>query len=279
MYKKVSLSRLTWLKAGGSANMFKADTVNNLQKFVKEHKQYFTIGAGSNLLVRDRGISRDVVKLGRAFNYVTYNDEIITAGGATLAPNIAKYALDNSLGGLEFMIGIPGTVGGLVSMNAGCYDNDISQVLVEATCINDMGEIIILKTHDIDFGYRTSRLPASFIIIEAKFKVSKGSQTVQQEITKIMQNRIKSQPINEKTCGCIFRNSSNQSAWKLIDQAGCRGLTIGGAKISEKHSNFLINDNNASATDLENLCNTVQLKVFEKTGIMLEREIIIVGIE
>ena len=284
--ENVKLSNFSWFNLGGNAEyFFKAKNKDQLIAFLKEAKKIKSkitlLGAGSNTLIRDNGVKGFVIKLGKDFSFIKkISDNVLEVGAATLDRFVANFAKDNNLKGLEFLSCIPGSIGGAVIMNSGCYDNDISKVLISITAINknDLTEIE-LKKEDIKFLYRGTNLKDDLIIVSAKLKGSKGKR---EEIEKFQTNLIEkkkiSQPSQIKTCGSTFKNTtSGKKAWMLIKEAGCDNFEEGDAKISQKHCNFFVNNGNAKSSDIENLIKKVKKKVYEKTGINLELEIKIIG--
>ena len=284
--ENVKLSNFSWFNLGGKAEyFFKAKNKDQLIAFLKEAKKIKSkitlLGAGSNTLIRDNGVKGFVIKLGKDFSFIKkISDNVLEVGAATLDRSVANFAKNHNLKGLEFLSCIPGSIGGAVIMNSGCYDNDISKVLISITAINknDLTEIE-LKKEDIKFLYRGTNLKDDLIIVSAKLKGSKGKR---EEIEKFQCNLIekkkKSQPSQIKTCGSTFKNTtSGKKAWMLIKEAGCDNFEEGDAKISQKHCNFFVNNGNAKSSDIENLIKKVKKKVYEKTGINLELEIKIIG--
>ena len=284
--ENVKLSNFSWFNLGGNAEyFFKAKNKDQLIAFLKEAKKIKSkitlLGAGSNTLIRDNGVKGFVIKLGKDFSFIKkISDNVLEVGAATLDRFVANFAKDNNLKGLEFLSCIPGSIGGAVIMNSGCYDNDISKVLISITAINknDLTEIE-LKKEDIKFLYRGTNLKDDLIIVSAKLRGSKGKR---EEIEKFQSNLIEkkkiSQPSQIKTCGSTFKNTtSGKKAWMLIKEAGCDNFEEGDAKISQKHCNFFVNNGNAKSSDIENLIKKVKKKVYEKTGINLELEIKIIG--
>ncbi len=282
----VRLSNYSWFNLGGNAEyFFKANEKNQLIDFLKETKKNnlatTILGAGSNTLFRDNGVKGVVIKLGKNFSHIKLIDKnIFDVGGAALDRKIADFAKDNNVGNLEFLSCIPGSIGGSITMNSGCYQNDISKVLISIKAIDTkkLTEIEI-KREDIEFYYRGTNLPKNFIITSAKLK---GTVAKKEEIEKKQNDFIKrkklSQPSQIKTCGSTFKNISNEKkAWMLIKEAGCENFREGDASISEKHCNFFVNNGNAKSADIENLIKKVKKKVYEKTGINLELEIKITG--
>ncbi len=284
--ENVKLSNFSWFNLGGNAEyFFKAKNKDQLIEFLKEAKKIKSkitlLGAGSNTLIRDNGVKGFVIKLGKDFSFIKkISDNVLEVGAATLDRFVANFAKDNNLKGLEFLSCIPGSIGGAIIMNSGCYDNDISKVLISITAINknDLTEIE-LKKEDIKFLYRGTNLKDDLIIVSAKLKGSKGKR---EEIGKLQSKLIEkkkiSQPSQIKTCGSTFKNTtSGKKAWMLIKEAGCDNFEEGDAKISQKHCNFFVNNGNAKSSDIENLIKKVKKKVYEKTGINLELEIKIIG--
>ena len=282
----VKLSNYSWFNLGGNAEyFFKANEKNQLIDFLKEIKKNnlktTILGAGSNTLFRDNGVKGVVIKLGKNFSHIKLIDKnILDVGGAALDRKIADFAKDNNVGNLEFLSCIPGSIGGSITMNSGCYQNDISKVLISIKAIDTkkLTEIEI-KREDIEFYYRGTNLPKNFIITSAKLK---GTIEKKKEIEKKQRDFIKrkklSQPSQIKTCGSTFKNISNEKkAWMLIKEAGCENYKEGDASISEKHCNFFVNNGNAKSVDIENLIKKVKKQVYEKTGINLELEIKITG--
>ena len=286
LLENVSLSNYSWFNLGGNAEYFyKAKDKNQLIEFLKEarNKNLKTtiIGAGSNILFRDKGVRGAVIKLGKDFSFIKMVDKnILEVGAATLDRMVANFAKDNNLGNLEFLSCIPGSIGGAIAMNSGCYDNDISKVLLSIKAIhkNGLSEIEI-KKEDIKFLYRGNNLPDDLIIISAKLKGTINKKNIiEKKQSDLISRKKTSQPSQIKTCGSTFKNiSKDKKAWMLIKAAGCDNLKEGDAMISKKHCNFFFNNGNARSLDIENLINKVKKKVFEKTGINLELEIKIIG--
>ena len=284
--KEVKLSDYSWFNLGGNAEYFyKAKDKNQLLEFLSEIKKKnlktTIIGAGSNILFRDKGVKGVVIKLGNGFSYTNLieKDKIFT-GAATLDRKVANFAKENSLQNLEFLSCIPGSVGGAIVMNSGCYKNDISKVLISIQAIdkNKLSEVEI-KKEDIKFFYRGTNLSENLIITSAKFQCSIGKKDqIEKKQTFFMEKKKLSQPSQIKTCGSTFKNiSEDKKAWMLIKQSGCENYQEGDAMISKKHCNFFVNNGNAKSTDIENLIKKVKKKVLEKTGVNLELEIKIIG--
>ena len=282
----VKLSNYSWFNLGGNAKYFyKAKDKNQLKEFLlelnKKNIKTTILGAGSNTLFRDNGFKGAVIKLGNNFSYTKIVEKnIIVVGAATPDRLVANYAKENGLGNLEFLSCIPGSVGGAVIMNSGCYENDISKVLVSIQAIDKkkLSEVEI-KKEDIKFSYRGTNLSEDLIIISAKLKgsISKKEDIEKKQIDLIQKKKL-SQPSQIKTCGSTFKNISNEKkAWMLIKQAGCENFKEGDAVISKKHCNFFVNNGSAKSSDIENLIKKVKKRVLEKTGINLELEIKIIG--
>ena len=282
----VNLSNYSWFNLGGNAEYFyKAKNENQLIEFLREAKKQnlktTVLGAGSNTLFRDNGVKGVVIKLGNEFSYTKLiNKNILDVGAATLDRKVANYAKENNVGNLEFLSCIPGSIGGSIIMNSGCYENDISKVLVSIRALDQKKlSIIEIKKEDIKFLYRGTNLSNDLIIVSAKLK---GTTSVMKKIEKkqsdFIEKKKSSQPSQIKTCGSTFKNiSKDKKAWKLIKEAGCEDYREGDAFISQKHCNFFVNNGNAKSSDIENLINKVKKKVQEKTGVNLELEIKIVG--
>ena len=276
------LAHMTWFQVGGPAEvLFKPQDLEDLQNFLRAKSpdiSVFPLGVASNLIIRDAGIPGVVLRLGRGFTDISHDDDLITAGAGALDGNVALYAAQVGLGGLEFLSGIPGTIGGAVRMNAGAYGTETKDVLVWAEVLSPDGDFKRLEATELGFSYRKSSLPEGFIVVRACFRgTPTDPQAIHDRIQEIKNARAETQPVREKTGGSTFKNPEGHRAWQLIDEAGCRGLTWGGAKMSELHCNFMINFQNATALDLENLGEEVRSRVFKKSGILLEWEIKRVG--
>lgn len=279
-----NLKHLTWLKVGGDADIFfKPEDIEDLKTFLKENNNRFpitVIGAGSNLIIRDKGVEGIVIKLGRNFTDIQFIDNnLIVAGAGCLNSNLAKFCLVNSIAGFEFLIGIPGTVGGGVAMNAGSYGREFKNIVASVEVLDTEGNLIIIPVDRIGFSYRTNSLPKDLIFTRVFFqaKNKEDPNKIKQKMDEISAIRSSSQPVSEKTGGSTFANPEGFKAWELIDKAGVRGVRVGGACMSEMHCNFMINDNNATATDMENLGELVKQKVKENSGIELQWEIKRIG--
>jgi UDP-N-acetylmuramate dehydrogenase len=277
-----NLSEVTWFRVGGAAEvLFKPADAEDLAHFLK-HKPidipHIVIGVGSNLLVRDGGVKGVVIKLGREFAQLTTHNLQLVVGSGALDINVAELAAQNNVGGLEFLSGIPGTIGGALFMNAGAYGREIKDVLVWAEGVDVDGNIHRLTNAECGFSYRHSSVPEGFVFTKCCLQGEvKSESEIRARIKEISAAREASQPVRARTGGSTFANPEGKKAWQLIDEAGCRGLTIGGAQMSEMHCNFMINTGNATAKDLEDLGETVRAKVKIKTGVDLRWEIQRIG--
>ena len=278
------LAPFTWFRVGGPAQvLFTPADDDDLSYFLSRLPGDIavqTIGVGSNLIVRDGGLEGVVIRLAaRGFGEVMAEGETVRAGAAALDKRVAEIAAAANLGGLEFYSGIPGTVGGALRMNAGANNDETKDVLVEATGIDRAGQRIRFGNADMKFAYRKSGADPSIIFTSATFQGRKADpQAIRARMDAIQRHRETAQPIREKTGGSTFKNPPGASAWKLIDAAGCRGLRIGDAQVSEMHCNFLINCGRASAHDIETLGETVRKRVKDNSGIELEWEIKRIGV-
>jgi UDP-N-acetylmuramate dehydrogenase len=278
-----SLAKVTWFRVGGPAEvLFKPADVPDLQHFLAHCPADVAItvlGVGSNLLVRDGGIPGVVIRLGRAFAEIRTEGTHVHAGAAALDLNVALAARAAGIAGLEFLSGIPGTIGGAARMNAGAYGSDLSQVFRSATALDRQGRLHKLDAEAMGFTYRHSKVPAEWIFCGAELVGFAGDPaTIQARLTEIQVSREESQPVRARTGGSTFVNPVGGKAWQLIDQAGCRGLALGGAMVSEKHCNFLINTGNATAAEIEALGETVRHRVKESSGVDLVWEIKRIGV-
>ena len=276
------LSAVTWFRVGGPAEvLYKPADVEDLAQFLKHKPDDVTvtvIGVGSNLLVRDGGIDGVVIRLGRGFTEIRASGTVMHAGAAALDLNVALAARDAGIGGLEFLSGIPGTIGGALRMNAGAYESDVSQVFQHADALSAKGELHRLGATEMGFTYRHSAVPADWIFVGGAFAGrADDPKAIHARIQDIQTKREESQPIRARTGGSTFVNPIGHKAWKLIDEAGCRGLRKGDAMVSEKHCNFLINTGNANAADLESLGEEVRRRVRDRSGIELVWEIKRIG--
>ena len=280
--QNADLSKTNWFRVGGPAEwLFKPNNSQDLSTFLKLLPldiPVTVLGVGSNVIVRDGGIDGVAVKLGRGFTQLSLDSNQLIAGAACLDLNVAHFACEHKLAGLEFLSGIPGTIGGAVRMNGGAYGSDMAHVLIEAEIVERDGTIRTLRNQEIGFTYRSGALPEGAIVTKALLQAKSGDrEEIACKIQEINASREATQPIRARTGGSTFKNPEGHKAWELIDKAGCRGLTIGGAQVSEKHCNFLINTGSATAADLENLGEEVRRRVHAQTGIMLEWEIKRIG--
>ena len=284
--QNVNLSNYSWFNLGGNAEFFfKPNDKNQLIEFLSEAKKNnlktTILGAGSNTLFRDNGVKGTVIKLGSNFSYTKLvSENTIETGAATLDRKVANFAKDNKLANLEFLSCIPGSIGGAIIMNSGCYENEISKILISIEVI-DIKNLVVreIKNKDIKFSYRGTNLSKNLIIISARFEgVVSNKEDIEKKQLELTKKKKSSQPSQIKTCGSTFKNlSEDKKAWMLIKQAGCENFKEGDAKISEKHCNFFVNNGNAKSSDIENLIKKVKKRVYEKTGIKLELEIKILG--
>ncbi len=274
------LSPYTWFRVGGPAKRLATpyDEAALSELLAATEGPVLAIGVGSNLLVRDGGIDGTVIRLGRGFNQITVGGNRIHAGSAALDAKVATAAADAGIAGLEFLRGVPGTIGGAVRMNAGCYGTETGDRLISARVALRDGTIRTYENADLGFGYRHCGLPDDAVVIGATFAgTADDPAAIHDRMGTLMQNREAAQPIRDKTGGSTFRNPPGESAWKLVDAAGCRGLTVGGAQMSEKHCNFMINTGDATAADLETLGETIRQRVRETSGHDLHWEIKRIG--
>ena len=277
------LAPLVWFKAGGAAEwLFEPKDADDLAGFLRELDPVvpvMALGLGSNLIVRDGGVSGVVVRLGKAFAKVSaLDDTTLECGGGASGILVSSTARDNGIAGLEFLRSIPGTVGGFVRMNGGAYGRETCDVLVDCDVVLRSGERVTLPVADLHYTYRHSELPAQAIVVAARFRGHPGEPgAIQAEMDRIAAAREASQPLRSKTGGSTFKNPEDHKAWELVDRAGCRGLALGGAQVSEKHTNFLINTGEATSTEIEALGEQVRQRVMEQSGVELEWEIQRVG--
>jgi UDP-N-acetylmuramate dehydrogenase len=280
-----SLTELTWFRVGGPAQLlFTPSDENDLAYFLAnlpKQLPVYVVGVGSNLIVRDGGMPGVVIRLGpRGFGETSANNDIVSAGAAALDKRVAETAAAASLGGLEFLFGIPGTIGGALRMNAGANGTETKDVLIEASGVGRDGKQVRFSNADMKFVYRNSGVDPSIIFTAARFRgVVAAPEAIRQRMNEVQSHRETAQPIREKTGGSTFKNPPGNSAWKLIDAAGCRGLRVGGAQVSEMHCKFLINTGTATGHDIETLGETVRARVKENSGIELHWEIKRIGIE
>jgi len=279
------MAPLTWFRVGGQAQvLFSPADEDDLAYFLTQLPNdipVYPVGVGSNLIVRDGGVAGVVVRLPpRPFGEVTADGDTVRAGAIALDKRVAEVAAAANISGLEFLYGIPGSVGGALRMNAGANGGETKDVLVEARGVSRRGERKSFGNADMKFVYRNSGVEEGFIFTSALFRGRIAEpQAIRERMTEVQQHREAAQPIREKTGGSTFKNPPGESAWKLIDAAGCRGLTVGGAQVSTMHCNFLINTGNATGHDIEALGETVRQRVQANSGIELHWEIKRIGIE
>lgn len=283
LIREAPLKELVWFRAGGPADvLFRPTDVEDLAGFLAARPAGLSvqvIGVGSNLLIRDGGIPGAVVRLPASFGKIETLGTRLRVGAAALDANVAKAAAEAGIAGLEFLRGVPGTVGGALRMNAGCYGREIADIFVEASALDGEGKTVRLTKADMAFTYRHTQAPDDLIFAEAVFEGSRDApQAIKARMDQLVAAREATQPIRAKTGGSTFKNPPGQKAWELIDRAGCRGLMRGAAQVSEKHCNFLINTGDASAADIEGLGEDVRRRVRESQGVALEWEIKRVGL-
>jgi UDP-N-acetylmuramate dehydrogenase len=278
-----SLAEFIWFRTGGPAEwLVRPESVQDLASFMAgldPDTPVLPVGVGSNLIVRDGGVPGVVVRLPKAMAKVAIEPgNRVRAGAGAMGITVASAARDAGIAGLEFLRGIPGTVGGAVRMNAGAYGRDTSDILIEATVVTRDGAIETWPAVRLGYTYRHSELPAGAVVVEAVFEGMPGDRTaIAAEMDRIAAEREASQPLRSRTGGSTFKNPDGDKAWRLIDAAGCRGLRRGDAQVSEKHCNFLLNLGEATSADIEALGEEVRARVMEQSGVMLEWEIQRVG--
>ena len=277
------LAPLVWFKSGGTAEwLFEPKDVADLQQFLRELDPavpVMALGLGSNMIVRDGGVPGVVVRLGKPFAKVDkVADLTLACGGGASGILVSSTARDNGIAGVEFLRSIPGTVGGFVRMNGGAYGGEVKDILIDCDVVLRDGSLVTLQNADLGYTYRHSELPEGAIVVAARFKGRPGEPAaIQAEMDRISASREASQPLRSKTGGSTFKNPEGHKAWELVDKAGCRGLQMGGAQVSEKHTNFLINTGEATSADIEALGEEVRRRVKDSSGIALEWEIQRVG--
>ncbi|MEM1197162.1 MAG: UDP-N-acetylmuramate dehydrogenase [Pseudomonadota bacterium] len=277
------LDKSVWFRSGGQADwLFEPADLDDLRLFVERldgDLPIMPLGVGSNTIIRDGGVPGVVIKLGRAFNAVEVTGETtLSAGGAALASVVARKAAKAGIDGLAFLTGIPGSIGGVTRMNGGCYGRETRDILVDCDVLLPDGEFVTLTNADLRYSYRHSALPDGAIVVAARLEGFPGDpNAIKAQMDRISNERKESQPLGSATGGSTFKNPPGHSSWKLIDEAGCRGLKVGAAQVSEKHCNFLINTGNATSAEIEELGETVRQKVYAHSGIQLEWEIKRVG--
>ena len=280
-----NLASYTWLNTGGNANIFFVpEDVNDLKKFIKSIKNnlaFYVLGAGSNTLFRDFGYDGAVIKLSKNFDYIKFiNDKEFKVGAATNCIKLARFLAKNYATGLEFLSGIPGSIGGAIKMNAGAYGHETSKFLTKIKLLDSKdGKIKTILSKDYKMQYRQTSFPDEYIFLEATFKYIKNNNISEnlKKIDELVSQRELTQPIQEKTSGSTFKNPINKKAWKLIQESGCKKYKLGKAHLSSIHSNFIINGGGATSNDIEKLGEKIIYKVHKKFGIKLLWEIKIIG--
>ena len=285
IYFDYDISKLNWFNIGGKAAIyFKPETLKDLTYFLSIYKQrgkIFLVGAGSNVLFKDEEYEGAIIKLSKNFTNISLlKDNIIVAGSAVLDKNISEYAMQNGIGGFEFLSCIPGTVGGGIRMNSGCFDKEFKDILISVQAIEKSGKVIAIPVNDIVFSYRSCNLSKDIIFLSASFKGKKKDKKKIEEEIKFLKNKKEiSQPTRVKTGGSTFKNpkdQTNKKVWELIKQSVPLNYNVGDAAISEKHCNFLINKGSASYKDMKRLIDHIKKCVYSKTGIILDLEIVLV---
>ncbi|SIO10965.1 UDP-N-acetylmuramate dehydrogenase [Parasphingorhabdus marina DSM 22363] len=287
--ENAALAPLVWFKSGGTAQwLFEPKDLDDLQQFLRELDSgiaVWPLGLGSNLIIRDGGIQGVVIRLGKAFAGIetvskgTFDiDDALVCGAGAPGISAASMARDHGIAGMEFLRGIPGTIGGAVRMNAGAYGREVADILESADVVLRNGELRTLALADVGYSYRHSQLPEGAIVVSARLRGESGDpETIGAEMKRIAEEREASQPLRTKTGGSTFKNPDGKKAWQLVDEAGCRGLQMGQAQVSEKHCNFLINLGGATSSDIEALGEEVRKRVKAHSGVELHWEIQRVG--
>src|ERR1700730_1403291 len=277
------MADLTWFRVGGPAQtLFSPADEEDLAYFLSnlaDDIPVTVVGLGSNLLVRDGGVPGVVIRLGRGFNEISVDGNRVRTGSAAPDVKVARAAADAGLSGLAFYRGVPGAIGGALRMNAGAYGRETKDALIEARAVDRKGNVHVLKNADMGYSYRHSEVPKDFIFTRAAYSGEPGeAASIAAEMEKITEARESTQPIKSRTGGSTFKNPPGHKAWQLIDAAGCRGLVVGDAQVSELHCNFLINRGNATGADIENLGEEVRRRVRDSSGVTLDWEIVRLGI-
>ncbi len=277
------LAKLVWFKTGGNADwLFEPADIDDLRDFLSALDRampVMALGLGSNMIVRDGGVEGVVVRLGKAFSGVkVLDDHQLECGGGASGILVSSTARDAGIAGLEFLRGIPGTVGGFVRMNGGAYGREVADILIDCDVMFPCGKLSRVPVEELAYSYRHSELASGAIVVSARFQGTPGDPAaIGAEMERIAKAREESQPLRTKTGGSTFKNPDGHKAWELVDAAGCRGLTMGGAQVSEKHTNFLINTGDATSSDIEALGEEVRRRVRENSGVELQWEIQRVG--
>ncbi|PPR42335.1 MAG: UDP-N-acetylenolpyruvoylglucosamine reductase [Alphaproteobacteria bacterium MarineAlpha5_Bin11] len=282
IYEDFNISKLTWFQTGGNVDIFcVVENIYDLKvilSYLPKDVKIFILGSGSNILVRDGGFNGVVFKLGKGFKNLSINNDSVISGSAVMDATLANFALKNSVLGLEFYVGIPGSVGGAIQMNSGCYGSETKDVVKEVCVIDRFGEEKIISLNELNFRYRGSSIEKYGIVKEVYFKKNIGNVAdIKSKMNEIINKRRFSQPLGKKTGGSTFKNPEGMFAAKLIEESDCKGLQSGRAIISDKHSNFIINQGDATSSDIEILGRKVQEKVYKKFNVKLEWEIRIIG--
>ncbi len=281
--ENVSLEKTVWFQVGGKADMvFRPADIDDLSDFLRAYpasEPLIVIGVGSNLLVRDGGVRGVVVRLSAGFSHIDVQGDTMIVGAGVLDKQVAAAAAVSGIAGFSFLVGIPGTIGGAVKMNAGAYGAEMKDVLISATFVDRSGRIFEKNVDELGFRYRGTEIPDDWIVVEATLRsaLKASREDLKQEMLQIMETRAATQPITARTSGSTFQNPPGLKAWALIDQAGCRGLKKGGAMMSEQHCNFMLNVGAATAADLEMLGEEVRQRVLESSGVMLVWEVKRIG--
>lgn len=280
----VPMKEHTSMRVGGKAKMLllpeNTDEITETVRYLSENEiPYYVIGNGTNLIVSDSGYNGVIIKLSDNFSSVTVNDNIITAKAGAPIVSVSNLACENSLSGLEFAAGIPGTVGGAAVMNAGAYGGEMKDVVFEAVCIDGNANMVRLVSDDLRFGYRKSRMQDdNLMVLEVKMRLKEGNRDeIREKMKELNRRRREKQPLNFPSAGSIFKRPEGHYAGKLIEEAGLRGYRIGGAQVSEKHCGFIVNTGTASAADVIELIEFIKKRVFETSGVMLQQEVKILG--
>ena len=282
----VKLDKFSWFNLGGPAKiLFKPESLNELSLFLKIVNKRMPIkilGRGSNTLIRDGGYNGIIIRFGEVFSHISLlKEDMLVSGSSASDKNVSNFALKNSLSGFEFLSCIPGTIGGAIKMNSGCYGENLSKILLSVQVMDHNGNLKVIPSSRIKFSYRNSDLDKDLIFISATLRGNKKNKNeIEKKMKKFIKQKKKTQPSNIKTCGSTFKNpekGTTKKAWQLIKEAKCENMKFGDAMISEKHCNFFVNMGGAKSKDLEDLITAVKKKVYEKTGINLETEIQIMG--
>ncbi len=281
--REAPLDKHVWFRSGGKADwLFEPADLEDLKLFLERLNgdlPIMPLGVGSNMIIRDGGVPGVVIKLGRAFNAIEVTGETtLTAGAAALASVVSRKAAKAGIDGLAFLTGIPGSIGGVTKMNGGCYGRETCDILVDCDVVLPDGQFVTLTNADLQYSYRHSALPDEAMVVSVRLQGFPGdAQAIKAQMDTITSERKGSQPLGSATGGSTFKNPPGYSSWKLIDAAGLRGFKVGGAQVSEKHCNFLINTGTATSTEIEELGETVRQKVYAHSGVQLEWEIKRVG--